>query len=273
MAQANLQSVWHLSRGQETQSGISYQELLLLAELGHLRPNDLLWKPGFDGWRPADSVPGILIPPLPASVPSPKALSNQIIASKMGIWSSVAAQQIARSMKHLLLIARGYNTHWRRTYRQFLWPRFNPGIQYQGVAAGLLILLVLLGLFVGLLAMRASFAIATAPVMEDLAFQQEFQTSAAEPLRTAVPPESKKILVNRSNSEVFRVHPVQTQAIISEDSAPVEVMQSEAVPLPTRKPVGASQSPYGEGAGTKARIAKRKVRQSVPTPFGSFGYN
>jgi hypothetical protein len=71
------QFIWYWSRKDEKPSSISGEELRLLAELGHLRPEDLLWRPGFESWRPANSVPGILLPP-----PIPK--SAGIIAK----WSA-----------------------------------------------------------------------------------------------------------------------------------------------------------------------------------------
>jgi hypothetical protein len=54
--------VWHLSRGAEQPCLLSDRELLLLGKLKHLRATDLLWRPGFKGWRTANSVPGLLIP-------------------------------------------------------------------------------------------------------------------------------------------------------------------------------------------------------------------
>jgi hypothetical protein len=63
--------IWHLLRGREQCGPISEREVHLLAELGRLEASDFLWTPGFSGWRQADSIPGILIPPrLPNSVSS-----------------------------------------------------------------------------------------------------------------------------------------------------------------------------------------------------------
>jgi hypothetical protein len=39
--------------------------LLQLAEQGKLRADDLLWKPGYESWQPANAVPGLLTPPSP----------------------------------------------------------------------------------------------------------------------------------------------------------------------------------------------------------------
>ena len=58
MAQANPKRVWHLSRRDEPPCVVSDQELLLLAKLGHLRADDMLWGPDFDGYRPVRSLLG-----------------------------------------------------------------------------------------------------------------------------------------------------------------------------------------------------------------------
>jgi hypothetical protein len=60
--------MWHLGRGKQTRVLISDHELRLLAQQGRLRADDLLWKRGFDGWRTAFSISGLLTPPpLPAT--------------------------------------------------------------------------------------------------------------------------------------------------------------------------------------------------------------
>jgi hypothetical protein len=64
MAQANPKRVWHLSRRDEPPCVVSDQELLQLAKLGHLRADDMLWGPDFDGYRPVRSLLG--------DVPAPK---------------------------------------------------------------------------------------------------------------------------------------------------------------------------------------------------------
>ena len=58
MAQANPKRVWHLSRRDEPPCVVSDRELLLLAKLGHLRADDMLWGPDFDGYRPVRSLLG-----------------------------------------------------------------------------------------------------------------------------------------------------------------------------------------------------------------------
>lgn len=49
-------SSWYLSRGDQQWGPLGDRELLLLAERGGLRKDDLLWKPGFESWKPVRSV-------------------------------------------------------------------------------------------------------------------------------------------------------------------------------------------------------------------------
>lgn len=47
---------WYLARDGKQFGPLSEAELKKVVELGHLRPNDLLWRQGFSDWRPASSV-------------------------------------------------------------------------------------------------------------------------------------------------------------------------------------------------------------------------
>ena len=58
MGQAHSKPVWHLTRRDERPCVLSNQELLLLAKLGHLRADDLLWRTDFDGWKTVRSLLG-----------------------------------------------------------------------------------------------------------------------------------------------------------------------------------------------------------------------
>jgi len=49
-------SSWYLSRRNKPYGPLGDRELLLLAERGGLKKDDLLWKPGFDKWQPVRSV-------------------------------------------------------------------------------------------------------------------------------------------------------------------------------------------------------------------------
>jgi len=76
MAQANPKRVWHLSRRDERPCVVSNQELLLLAELGHLRADDMLWRPDFDGYRTVGSLLG--------DVPAPKQIRVEATPPSLG---------------------------------------------------------------------------------------------------------------------------------------------------------------------------------------------
>jgi hypothetical protein len=54
---------WHLSREGQQYGPISHEQLLEMVKLGQLQADDLLWTPGYDDWRPASSIPGVLKPP------------------------------------------------------------------------------------------------------------------------------------------------------------------------------------------------------------------
>jgi hypothetical protein len=55
--------VWQLKRGETLYRRISDRELLLLVELEHLKPSDLLWKPGLGGWKSPEALSGVLTTP------------------------------------------------------------------------------------------------------------------------------------------------------------------------------------------------------------------
>jgi uncharacterized protein DUF4339 len=54
---------WYLARGNERYGPLGDRELLLLAERGGLRNDDLLWRPGYTGWKPVYAVCGIKASP------------------------------------------------------------------------------------------------------------------------------------------------------------------------------------------------------------------
>jgi len=60
MAQCHSTAVWYLSRGPEHRTAISDQALRALATLGKVNADDLLWRPGFESWRSAGLIPGLL---------------------------------------------------------------------------------------------------------------------------------------------------------------------------------------------------------------------
>jgi GYF domain 2 len=53
-------SSWYLARGDQQWGPLADRELLLLAERGGLKTDDLLWRPGFESWKPVRDVAGEL---------------------------------------------------------------------------------------------------------------------------------------------------------------------------------------------------------------------
>jgi hypothetical protein len=47
---------WYLARGDKRWGPLADRELLLLAERGGLKTDDLLWRPGFQSWKPVREV-------------------------------------------------------------------------------------------------------------------------------------------------------------------------------------------------------------------------
>jgi TM2 domain-containing membrane protein YozV len=67
---------WHYASSGIQHGPVSWEELRSLADSGQLRPDDLVWKKGMNGWVSAAIVPnlipaGVAPPPLPPSGPAP----------------------------------------------------------------------------------------------------------------------------------------------------------------------------------------------------------
>jgi GYF domain 2 len=76
MSSPASQTQWFLAREGQQYGPLSDVELAKIIELGHLQPNDLLWREGFPDWRPALVVfpprkPGAPRPPAPSRGPAP----------------------------------------------------------------------------------------------------------------------------------------------------------------------------------------------------------
>lgn len=64
---------WYLARGDQQWGPLADRELLLLAERGGLKTDDLLWRPGFQSWKPVRDVcdAGDLLESPPTQTASP----------------------------------------------------------------------------------------------------------------------------------------------------------------------------------------------------------
>lgn len=64
---------WHYTSNNQKFGPVSSAELKKLAATGKLKPSDLIWKDGWDDWKPADKIKGLLNltpPPIPRNSPS-----------------------------------------------------------------------------------------------------------------------------------------------------------------------------------------------------------
>ena len=288
MVRAETRFGWYWRRGKKILGPVSHRELRLLAEFGHLRPDDSLWRPGLAGWTPPSSVRGVL--PLRDSQTKLWDLTGIVGSNELRKFAA-SSRQLACSMK----------VGWQRAYDQVAarWPnldlielvRHRP---QQGIAAGLLVIAVLLGAVD--LAMKSSsasgskahLAKSVTPKFQD---RPPFELAAPAPLSTnplePTPPP------DLAAAEVFNVsngHPmgglvrVLNKTLESETEPPAQmhrptpIFQSEtaagtgSVPLPTKRPVRSSVKEAQPKAATSRRVVQRP-QEPKPMPFGIIGYN
>ena len=302
MVRAEAGFAWHLKRGQQIYSSISHRELRLLAERGHLRPDDLLWRPGLGSWTSVSSVPGV--PPL---LPPRYSQTKQWDLTKIGaqFWTGMSAPFLAASNDccRLILSTRQHAPSikgWLQlAYNRVAsnWRAFNlievrRHVRPQGIAAVLLVMAV----FVGAIdfAMKSSSAtVNKAQIANSVAPKFQDRPSTAGPRALWTNPSQLKPALHLTEAEVFNVsngHPPggfvlasnQTSESKTESVAqalrPSQVFQSvagtEAVPLPTKKPDRSFVKEAQPNAATLKRIAKRpRGRESKSMRFGIIGYN
>jgi hypothetical protein len=59
-AAAQAAPSWYLARGDKQYGPLGNRELLLLAERGELKQDDLLWRPGLSSWKPAREIGNLM---------------------------------------------------------------------------------------------------------------------------------------------------------------------------------------------------------------------
>jgi hypothetical protein len=242
MAQAPPKRVWHLLRSGERPCVVSDQELLVLAELGHLRADDSLWRPDFHGYRTVRSLLGHgTVPPAPSLILLSER-SKRINVEAIGSLGHV--ETISPAQKLLSATLRGVNRHIKLVQ-----------------VAGLLIVVALVGVLG--LAMHSSLAIESQPAIQSTAF--------AEPGVASAESHSASTHVQQSNSEpatadagsflgstgqveleqgeliVRKVTIVDIDASQASDASavvpnPASEGPSNSVPLPIKKPARRIQS-------------------------------
>jgi hypothetical protein len=139
MVRMRPRPVWHLRRGEKLYGRVSDRELRLLVELGHLKPDDLLWRSGFGGWKSAESVPGVLAP---AQLPPVHSLSAQLSATKITALFSAAWRWVIRSREDARRLVRSIK--YSRSPK-FHFGDFSELMQRRGALAGLLIAVMFVG--------------------------------------------------------------------------------------------------------------------------------
>ena len=309
MLQVGSEPVWQLKRGQTVYKRISDRELLLLVELGHLKPSDLLRKPGLGGWKSAEALSGVITTP---QRPSGLSFIAQAYAVQTKALLAAALEAVIRSQVKVTLIAkhhvRSLNFSVLRSYppwgKKFDLANVLPRVRGQ---IGLLIALVFLG-STGV-AVLASFAIsAKNPIEHTLATKlQDRQTAALVPdtarptkisnfpeLQPAVAPPASQLVSNRLASE--SAAPKSPSVSQSESTAQTK-LAANPPSLPTSESIAqtdpifnlpsASQSapqtepvpmPTRKPARPSTKAPKQITQRQGPRErkamrFGSIGYN
>jgi hypothetical protein len=276
VGQAHPKPVWHLSRRDERPCTLSNRELLLLAKLGHLRADDLLWRPDFDGWRTVRSLLGhVTAPPLPSSI----SLSER-------------PKQIGAKATPLLS---GYQ---KKPGSPSLIEAFLDRVEHTRNLAGLLVAVVLVGVLC--IAIHKSFATAPKPARqasaEPHAAATELYAVSTEPHSASTEPQqpTKQATANavkpsestsQAESEegiivrkvrVFSIDMLQPSDASALVPHPVSEGPSNSVPLPTKKPARPIQSlktTEGVRASTAVPGLRSQAPVAKPVRFGSFGFN
>ena len=187
MAKAHPQPVWYLSRGNERICVLSNQELLFLAELGHLRADDLVWRSDFDDWIAVRSLLG-------HASPLPKSISLSERAKQICARATTLLSRINR----IEFDARGHPQN-----------------------LGLLVAMLLLGALS--IATHRSFAIDTRPALQCTASTELQSGGTAEPQQFRVstaaekPSESTGVIVRRVR--VFNIEPSPPSVLVADPAS------------------------------------------------------
>jgi hypothetical protein len=293
MVQIEKRFGWYWKRGKKILGPVYHRELRLLAEFGHLRADDWLWRPGLASWTPPSCVRGVLSLRDSKTKHWDLARIGALFLGASREFRKVAASSIERACSMKVGLQRAYDRMVDR------WPnldlielvRHSP---QQSIVAGLLVITVLLGA-VGL-AMKSSSASGSktqltksvVPKFQDRP-ATEFAASAplsTNPLEPNPPPDL-------TAAEVFNVsnghprgglirEPKKGLEFETESAAqmrlPAPIVKSEtaggtgSVPLPTKKPIRS----FAKEAQSKTARSRRVVQgpqEPKPTQFGIIGYN
>ena len=298
MVRAEATFAWHLKRGEKIYSPVSHRELRLLAELGHLRSDDSLWRPGLSSWTPASSLPGI--PPLMLCDDSqPKQWDLTGIGRLF--WTRMIALFLARlSTRQQILTVKGWlkgayhrATALRPSLDLIEAARRRP---HNSILAVLLVIAVLVAAVD--LHMKSSFATGSnAQIPKSIVskFQDRPSTERGTPTPLWTNAADLKTAIDLTEAEVFNVsngHPTGGHVLASNQTSEAETesvaqtsrlvpasqsetaAEIEAVPLPTKKPERSSVEEAKPKTVTSKRVVQRpRAREPKSMRFGIIGYN
>jgi hypothetical protein len=265
---------WHLSRGNEKHGPISDRELRLLAELGQLRGDDLLWRPGFDGWKAANCLPGVLSPP---PVRSNARAGFRLMLDK--IRHRLAARWVelpVRAKDWSGSVQLGVrNVYMRVKQAKFDRGAFASDLRYRQLLAGLLFAVI--GVCALDMARYSSFATSSEAAAQDSGLAEQASTTLKSTSADAVillPSEQPLLATIASDQSIHDsadatlvIDPKPSAEIVSiDDSSSAEPSSSvlsepaTQVPLPTKKPAKPVQS-------------QTQTPRPKPMRFGTIGFN
>jgi GYF domain 2 len=310
MHNTHAAQMWHLARGKQPRVIISDHELRLLAQQGRLHAEDLLWRRGFDGWRIAFSIPGLLTPPpLPESSLVSDQADKEILdadvgpAAKLGsrlhqIGTAIGARvgtNATRWLKRLLSLAQNWLKRTRLHLR--VYGRKTSGlarrtetrietvlgrVEHPRVLACLLAIAIAVGALD--IAMQSSFAVSAPalpkyqgrpPPREELSTLKFGLPALSDDARSHTLIECAFVNFQPTAPVVWGPPPERVQSQLDE-SASQEVAKLDAVPLPTRKPLNAIARASERIQIKPKRLSQERTRaqaQPKPLAFGTIGFN
>ena len=106
-----MSAEWHYTKDGQRHGPVSAAELKALAKSGDLSPDDMVWKEGMAGWKPAGSLKGLFPPaPAPTEAASPRSAPPPLPApSSGGASPEVRSHPLVRKLlaDKLLLVGCG----------------------------------------------------------------------------------------------------------------------------------------------------------------------
>jgi hypothetical protein len=297
MVRAESKFAWHLKRGEKIYGPVSHRELRLLAEIGQLRPDDLLWRPGLGSWKSASCVPGTPLHQRGLTrldkLLLPKVNAPFLAALKEFRSLTLTARRHASSAKGRLQHAYNRVASGGPNFDLIEAARRRP---HRGVLVGLL----MIGVAVAALdfAMKSTSATGSNAQVANSIFSKfqdrpSTELAATTLLNSSVASTPAIDLLEAKVFELSNGHPTGgfvvassgTSVLQAESVAPPQsenkspVLQSQAaetpdeVPLPTRKPDKPSLKAQANTATAKRTAQRPKGEEPKPMQFGVIGYN